>query len=84
MPPGRFKQREIDTVINYALKRLGHTYDLRNIIDLARYLLPTPQVPQRFRRRLLSLESSFDPHSLSWGSHSGATKKNEKPFRPQE
>ena len=44
-------------VAEYAIARLGHQYDLRNIFDLVRYLLPTPPIPSRFRRRLLSLGS---------------------------
>lgn len=51
---------EIDRVVGYAVARLGYRYDLRNVWDLARYLLPTPPVPQRFRRRMLSLGSG-DP-----------------------
>jgi hypothetical protein len=51
---------EIDKVVNYVVARLGYKYDLRNIIDLAKYLFPMPPVPLRFRRRLLSLGSS-DP-----------------------
>jgi hypothetical protein len=47
-------------VAAYAVARLGQQYDLRNIFDLARYLLPTPPVPNRFRRRLLTLGSG-DP-----------------------
>ncbi|MBD5803799.1 hypothetical protein AZOA_32400 [Azoarcus sp. Aa7] len=47
-------------VVNYAIERLGHQYDLRNVFDLARYLLPTPPVPQRFRRRMIALGSG-DP-----------------------
>ncbi|TCO77743.1 YiiX/YebB-like N1pC/P60 family cysteine hydrolase [Chromatocurvus halotolerans] len=47
-------------VIDHALGRLGHQYDLRNITDLARYLLPTPPVPSQFRRRMISLGSG-DP-----------------------
>ncbi|WP_372828519.1 YiiX/YebB-like N1pC/P60 family cysteine hydrolase [Polaromonas sp.] len=47
-------------IVGYAVARLGHRYDLRNVWDLARYLLPTPPVPQRFRRRMLSLGSG-DP-----------------------
>ena len=35
-------------------------YDLKNVIDLIRYLLPTPPVPVRFRRRMLALGSG-DP-----------------------
>ena len=49
-----------DKVVQYAISRLGHRYDLRNLVDLARYLLPTPPVPQRFRRRMIALGSG-DP-----------------------
>lgn len=51
---------EIDKVITFAKNMLGHQYDLRNIFDLARYLFPTPPVPERYRRKLLSLGSG-DP-----------------------
>ncbi|MDE2275490.1 MAG: lipo-like protein [Burkholderiales bacterium] len=51
---------ETDAVTRFALARLGHRYDLKNVVDLARYLLPTPPVPQRWRRRMLSLGSG-DP-----------------------
>ncbi|MBN8511012.1 MAG: lipo-like protein [Burkholderiales bacterium] len=51
---------EIDALIGYALARVGHRYDLKNVIDLARYLLPTPPVPTGWRRRMLALGSG-DP-----------------------
>lgn len=44
----------------FAIARIGSQYDLRNVIDLARYLFPTPPVPLRFRRNMLAL-SSGDP-----------------------
>ncbi len=47
-------------VIDYAISRIGHHYDLKNIFDLARYLFPMAPVPTRFRRRLLALGSG-DP-----------------------
>lgn len=47
-------------LIDYGLARVGQQYDLKNIFDLARYLIPTPPVPQRWRRRMLSLGSG-DP-----------------------
>jgi hypothetical protein len=47
-------------VIRFAVERIGHAYDLRNIIDLMRYLLPQPPVPQRWRRRMIALGSG-DP-----------------------
>jgi hypothetical protein len=44
-------------IIEAAVARIGYTYDLRNVFDLARYLLPTPPVPQRWRRRMIALGS---------------------------
>ena len=52
--------KEIETVVSYMLSRLGHRYDLKNIIDLARYLIQTPPIPTHLRRRLLALGSG-DP-----------------------
>jgi hypothetical protein len=43
-------------VCTYASERIGFDYDLKNIIDLMRYLLPMP-IPQRWRRRMMSLGS---------------------------
>ncbi len=46
--------------VKFMVDSLGKQYDLRNVIDLMRYLLPTPPVPVRLRRRMLSLGSG-DP-----------------------
>jgi hypothetical protein len=43
-------------VCAYAAERIGFDYDLKNIIDLLRYLFPLP-VPQRWRRRMMALGS---------------------------
>ncbi|OIN93382.1 MAG: lipo-like protein [Comamonadaceae bacterium CG1_02_60_18] len=51
---------ECAQVTAFAIARIGSEYDLRNVLDLARYLLPAPPVPQRFRRKLLALGSG-DP-----------------------
>lgn len=47
-------------VCQFAIDRIGLVYDLRNIIDLARYLLPVPPVPAHWRRRMIALGSG-DP-----------------------
>lgn len=44
-------------LIANACARIGHRYDLKNVIDLVRYLIPTPPVPLRWRRRMLALGS---------------------------
>ena len=51
---------DVRTLATYARSRLGHTYDLKNVFDLARYLLPTPPVPTQYRHRLLTFGSG-DP-----------------------
>ena len=47
-------------VVGFMRERLGMRYDLKNVIDLMRYLLPTPPVPVPWRRRMLALGSG-DP-----------------------
>ena len=55
-------EEDCTAVCAYAVERMGLAYDLKNIIDLMRYLFPLP-VPQRWRRRLISLGSG-DPTRL--------------------
>ena len=55
--PVGLTERDTRHIIETATARLGQTYDLKNIIDLCRYLLPTPPVPIRWRRRMLALGS---------------------------
>lgn len=51
---------DLDRVVAYMRASIGRSYDLRNVIDLARYLLPEPPVPRRWRRRMIALGSG-DP-----------------------
>lgn len=48
---------DIKAVVDFALTHVGDEYDLANVIDLARYLFPTPPVPVAWRRRMLALGS---------------------------
>jgi hypothetical protein len=50
---------DCNTVVNYMIERIGYDYDVKNIVDLIRYLVPMP-IPARFRRRMMALGSG-DP-----------------------
>lgn len=58
--PVGLSQKEIEQLIAFMKEKIGYKYDLKNIIDLARYLIQTPPVPRKHRRCLLSLGSG-DP-----------------------
>jgi hypothetical protein len=51
---------DLQALVDYMVNSLGKQYDLRNVFDLMRYLLPQPPVPVRWRRRMLALGSG-DP-----------------------
>jgi hypothetical protein len=49
-----------DLVVAFMIERLGLRYDLKNIVDMLRYFLPTVPVPVRWRRRMIAFGSG-DP-----------------------
>ena len=56
--PVRLTQEDCQKVVQYSTSRIGNSYDLKNVLDLSRYLFPTPPVPLKMRRRLLAFGSS--------------------------
>jgi Permuted papain-like amidase enzyme, YaeF/YiiX, C92 family len=58
--PESLSEAERQAVCDFAMARVGLHYDMKNIFDLVRYLLPNPPVPMRWRRQMLSLGSG-DP-----------------------
>ncbi len=58
--PVGLEAKDRQRVVDFVVSRIGHRYDLKNIIDLARYLLPFAPIPIRYRRRLIALGSG-DP-----------------------
>ena len=55
--PFNLSDVDLADVMDEAIRSVGDTYDLRNVIDLARYFLPVTLVPARFRRRALQFGS---------------------------
>src|SRR5262249_21098087 len=54
--PIGLSREECKTVCGYAIERIGFKYDVRNIVDLLRRMVPLP-VPQRWRQRMFALGS---------------------------
>jgi len=57
--PVNLTSTDRELLIRFLIQRIGYRYDLKNVLDLARYLLPLP-MPARLRRRMISCGSG-DP-----------------------
>jgi hypothetical protein len=55
--PFRLSHDDLAEVLDEALRSVGDKYDVRNVIDLARYFLPVSLVPARLRRQALQFGS---------------------------
>lgn len=51
---------DVQTVIDFAIGRIGTKYDNKNILDMMRYFMPAPPVPISWRRRMIEFGSG-DP-----------------------
>ncbi len=71
-----------DTVVSFMLTRIGLQYDLRNIFDMARYLVPLP-IPARFRRRMIALGSGAPTRAICSTLIAQAFQKVRYPILPR-
>ncbi len=55
--PYNLSGADLREVIDEALRHVGDIYDIKNVIDLARYFFPVSLVPRRFRRQALQFGS---------------------------
>lgn len=55
--PVGIRRDDLARVLDDVVRRIGHRYDLKNVVDLARYFLPVSLIPRRFRRQALTLGS---------------------------
>jgi hypothetical protein len=58
--PHELRPEDLRRLLGMVCAKIGYQYDLKNVFDLARYLLPQPPVPARWRRTLIALGSG-DP-----------------------
>ena len=62
--PFNLSAADLAEVMDEAIRSVGGAYDVRNVIDLARYFLPLSLVPARFRRQALQFGSGEPTHAI--------------------
>lgn len=80
--PVRLTSEDRESVISYAIDRLGRQYDMKNAIDLMRYLLPQPPAPVRWRRKMLSFGSGDPTRAICTTLIAGAYRSINYPILP--
>ena len=55
---------DLKRVTDLVIARLGHTYDRRNFLDLARYLLPFHMIPSKLREEALHFGSGVETETI--------------------
>ena len=81
--PVGLEPAEIDEVIGFAMDRIGHQYDMKNVFDLVRYLVRTPPLPDRFKRRVLALGSGDPTRAICSSLIAQAFQSVHYPILPQ-
>ncbi len=62
--PKGLSPEDTHKVINYAVKRLGNDYDIRQLLDLARFMLPYSFIPRRWRSSLFSHNAGIQTRTV--------------------
>ncbi|MEK4031843.1 YiiX/YebB-like N1pC/P60 family cysteine hydrolase [Methylocystis sp. IM2] len=62
--PFNLRDEDLVALIAFAIDRIGCHYDLHNLFDLLRYLMPTPPIPSRLRRRFISIGAASPSQAL--------------------
>ena len=57
--PASLRREDLKRVLDEVLAQLGVKYDVKNVVDLARYFFPVSLIPRRFRRRALQFGSGL-------------------------
>ncbi len=81
--PVGLSAQETDDVIAFATARLGHQYDMKNVMDLMRYLIRTPPLPDRLKRRALALGSGDPTRAICSSLIAQAYQSVHYPILPQ-
>jgi hypothetical protein len=55
---------DLEVVLEHVISRIGHTYDRRNFLELARYLLPFHLIPPRLKEDALHFGSGMETETI--------------------
>ncbi|TAL27735.1 MAG: lipo-like protein [Alphaproteobacteria bacterium] len=80
--PVNLTEDDCAKVVAYAVSRIGMQYDLKNAIDLVRYLLPQPPVPVRWRRKMLAFGGGEPTRAICSTLIAGAFEAIQYPILP--
>jgi hypothetical protein len=82
--PANLTEDDRRATIDFVLAREGYKYDTRNVVDLMRYLIPTPPVPSKYRRRLIAFGSGDPTRAICSTLIAQAFQSIKYPILPQE
>ncbi|HKA37707.1 MAG TPA: YiiX/YebB-like N1pC/P60 family cysteine hydrolase [Thermoanaerobaculia bacterium] len=55
---------DLEIVLDHVMSRIGHTYDRRNFLELARYLLPFHMIPAKLKEDALHFGSGIETETI--------------------
>ncbi len=81
--PYNLHRNDLRTILDDVIDQIGYRYDVKNLVDLARYFLPVSLVPRRLRRRALSFGSGLPTQVICSSMIAHAFDKVRYPILPQ-
>jgi hypothetical protein len=80
--PFNLSRTDCTAVVDEVLSNVGYTYDLKNVLDLARYFLPVSLIPRLWRRTALEFGSGEPTHVICSSMIANAFRKVKFPIIP--
>lgn len=62
--PANLSDFDLRQLVAFVAERVGAKYDLRNLFDLFRFLVPAPPIPSRWRRRFIAVGSGAPSRAI--------------------
>lgn len=81
--PHQIRKEHVQLILDDVISQLGHSYDMQNVFDLARYFFPVSLVPRRFRRKALHFGSGLPTQVICSSMLAAAFDKVGFPIIPQ-